>query len=60
MLIFIFFFTGLAELYTALVWESTLLLAYCSEDLIPGECDFTKENIERLNVFFERVCLTMG
>ncbi|XP_066247369.1 E3 ubiquitin-protein ligase HUWE1 isoform X2 [Euwallacea similis] len=45
---------GLAELYTALVWESTLLLAYCSDDLIPSECDFTRENIEKLNQFFDR------
>ncbi|XP_050313082.1 E3 ubiquitin-protein ligase HUWE1 isoform X3 [Anthonomus grandis grandis] len=45
---------GLAELYTALVWESTLLLAYCSDDLIPSECDFTRESIEKLNHFFDR------
>lgn len=45
---------GLAELYTALVWESTLLLAYCSDDLIPSECDFTRESIEKLNQFFDR------
>lgn len=45
---------GLADLYTALVWESTLLLAYCSDDLIPSECDFTRESIEKLNQFFDR------
>ncbi|XP_060516281.1 E3 ubiquitin-protein ligase HUWE1 isoform X2 [Cylas formicarius] len=45
---------GLADLYTSLVWESTLLLAYCSEDLIPSQCDFTKEDIEKLNQFFDK------
>ncbi|XP_048517112.1 E3 ubiquitin-protein ligase HUWE1 isoform X3 [Dendroctonus ponderosae] len=51
---------GLAELYTALVWESTLLLAYCSDDLIPSECDFTRESIEKLNQFFDRCETTQG
>lgn len=36
---------GLAELYTALVWESTILLALCSEDV---SCDFNKDDIEKL------------
>ncbi|XP_018576077.1 E3 ubiquitin-protein ligase HUWE1 isoform X3 [Anoplophora glabripennis] len=45
---------GLADLYTSLVWESTLLLAYCSDDLIPSDCDFTREDIEKLNAFFDR------
>ncbi|CAH0561864.1 unnamed protein product [Brassicogethes aeneus] len=45
---------GLADLYTSLVWESTLLLAYCSDDLIPADCDFTREDIEKLNAFFDR------
>ncbi|KAJ8983063.1 hypothetical protein NQ317_007105 [Molorchus minor] len=34
---------GLADLYTSLVWESTLLLAYCSDDLIPS--DYTTGNV---------------
>lgn len=41
---------GLAELYTSLVWESTLLLALCSDDVIPADCDFGKEDMEKLNV----------
>ncbi|RZB39554.1 DUF913, HECT, DUF908 and/or WWE domain containing protein [Asbolus verrucosus] len=45
---------GLADLYTSLVWESTLLLAYCSEEYIPS--DFTREDIEKLNAFFDKVC----
>ncbi|XP_056645575.1 E3 ubiquitin-protein ligase HUWE1 isoform X1 [Diorhabda sublineata] len=45
---------GLANLYTSLVWESTLLLAYCSDDLLPSDCDFTREDIEKLNAFFDR------
>lgn len=49
---------GLADLYTSLVWESTLLLAYCSDDLLPSDCDFTREDIEKLNAFFDRVSLT--
>ncbi|EFA10984.1 E3 ubiquitin-protein ligase HUWE1 [Tribolium castaneum] len=43
---------GLADLYTSLVWESTLLLAYCSEEFIPS--DFTREDIEKLNAFFDK------
>lgn len=40
---------GLADLYTALVWESTLLLALCSDDVIPSDCDFGREDMERLS-----------
>jgi len=39
---------GLAELYTSLVWESTLLLALCSDDIIPPGCKFGKEDMEKL------------
>ncbi|XP_044741696.1 E3 ubiquitin-protein ligase HUWE1 isoform X4 [Chrysoperla carnea] len=39
---------GLAELYTTLVWESTLLLALCSDDIIPEGCDFGREDMEKL------------
>lgn len=45
----------LSQLYTSLVWESTLLLAYCSDDLLPSDSDFTRHDIERLNSFFDRV-----
>ena len=27
---------GLSKLYTSLVWESTVLLAFCSEDILPA------------------------
>lgn len=39
---------GLAELYTSLVWESTLLLALCSDDIIPPGCKFGREDMEKL------------
>ncbi|XP_046484252.1 E3 ubiquitin-protein ligase HUWE1 isoform X1 [Neodiprion pinetum] len=39
---------GLSELYTSLVWESTLLLALCSDDIIPAGCDFGKEDMDKL------------
>ncbi|XP_020278772.1 E3 ubiquitin-protein ligase HUWE1 isoform X2 [Pseudomyrmex gracilis] len=39
---------GLSELYMSLVWESTLLLALCSEDIIPAGCDFGKEDMDKL------------
>uniref|UniRef100_A0A1B0DQ42 HECT-type E3 ubiquitin transferase n=1 Tax=Phlebotomus papatasi TaxID=29031 RepID=A0A1B0DQ42_PHLPP len=38
----------LVQLYTALVWESTLLLALCTDDIIPQGCDFGKEDLDRL------------
>ncbi|XP_059618382.1 E3 ubiquitin-protein ligase HUWE1 [Phlebotomus argentipes] len=38
----------LVQLYTALVWESTLLLALCTDDIIPADCDFGKEDLDRL------------
>jgi E3 ubiquitin-protein ligase HUWE1 len=39
---------GLAELYTSLVWESTLLLALCSDDIISPGCKFGREDMEKL------------
>lgn len=39
---------GLSELYMSLVWESTLLLALCSDDIIPAGCDFGKEDMDKL------------
>lgn len=38
----------LVQLYTALVWESTLLLALCTDDIIPDGCDFGKEDMDKL------------
>lgn len=38
----------LVQLYTALVWESTLLLALCTDDIIPVGCDFGKEDLDKL------------
>ncbi|XP_043484818.1 E3 ubiquitin-protein ligase HUWE1 isoform X4 [Leptopilina heterotoma] len=39
---------GLSKLYMSLVWESTLLLALCSDDSIPAGCDFGKEDMDKL------------
>lgn len=39
---------NLVKLYTALVWESTLLLALCSDDIIPAGCDFGREDLDKL------------
>ena len=39
---------GLRKLYTSLVWESTVLLAFCSEDILPTECEFGKVDLEKL------------
>ncbi|XP_063994967.1 E3 ubiquitin-protein ligase HUWE1 isoform X2 [Diachasmimorpha longicaudata] len=39
---------GLSELYMSLVWESTLLLALCSDGSIPPGCDFGKEDMDKL------------
>ena len=33
---------NLSRLYTSLVWESTILLALCSEDVLPGQSKFGK------------------
>lgn len=38
----------LVNLYTALVWESTLLLALCTDDIIPVFCNITQEEIEKI------------
>lgn len=44
----------LVQLYTALVWESTLLLALCTDDIIPEGCDFGREDMDKLtNVIFD-------
>lgn len=39
---------GLSRLYTSLVWESTVLLALCSEDVLPPGCEFGKADMEKL------------
>ncbi|CAK9823562.1 E3 ubiquitin-protein ligase HUWE1, partial [Anthophora retusa] len=39
---------GLSELYTALMWESTALLALTTDDFIPAGCDFGKEDMDKL------------
>lgn len=39
---------GLSKLYTSLVWESTVLLAFCSEDILPPGCDFGKADLEKI------------
>jgi len=39
---------GLSRLYTSLVWESTVLLALCSEDTLPPDCMFGRQDMEKL------------
>jgi hypothetical protein len=39
---------SLAKLYTSLVWESTVLLALCSEDALPPGCQFGRSDMDRL------------
>ncbi|ESO88796.1 hypothetical protein LOTGIDRAFT_125574 [Lottia gigantea] len=39
---------GLSQLYTSLVWESTVLLALCSEDILPPGCDFGRADIDKI------------
>lgn len=38
----------LVNLYTALVWESTLLLALCTDEIMPVGCNITQEEIEKI------------
>ena len=40
--------SGLSRLYTSLVWESTVLLAFCNEDVLPAGCEFGKAHLEKL------------
>ena len=40
--------SGLSKLYTSLVWESTVLLALCSEDILPPGCAFGKADMDKL------------
>lgn len=39
---------GLSQLYTSLVWESTVLLALCSEDILPPGCQFGRADMDRI------------
>lgn len=39
---------GLSKLYTSLVWESTVLLALCSEDRLPAGTEFGKADMNKL------------
>ncbi|KAL7044451.1 hypothetical protein ACKWTF_001914 [Chironomus riparius] len=38
----------LVMLYTGLVWESTLLLALCTDDIVPAGSEFSKDEMEKL------------
>ncbi|WAR27034.1 HUWE1-like protein [Mya arenaria] len=40
--------SGLSKLYTSLVWESTVLLALCSEDKLPSDTDFGRADMNKL------------
>ena len=39
---------GLSRLYTSLVWESTVLLALCSADILPPLCPFGRADMDRI------------
>ena len=39
---------GLSQLYTSLVWESTVLLALCSDDILPPGCQFGRADMDRI------------
>lgn len=39
---------GLSQLYTSLVWESTVLLALCSEDILPAGSPFGRADMDRI------------
>lgn len=39
---------SLSQLYTSLVWESTVLLALCSEDILPPGCQFGRADMDRI------------
>ena len=39
---------GLSRLYTSLVWESTVLLALCSDETLPAGCQFGRADLEKL------------
>lgn len=43
-----FLLKKLVMLYTGLVWESTLLLALCTDDIIPPGSEFGKDEMEKL------------
>ena len=40
--------SALSRLYTSLVWESTVLLALCSEDTLLADSEFGKADMEKL------------
>ena len=39
---------GLSRLYTSLVWESTMLLVLCSEEPLPADCMFSRQDMDKL------------
>ena len=39
---------GLSRLYSSLVWESTVLLALCNEDILPADSEFGLVDMEKL------------
>ncbi|XP_068082120.1 E3 ubiquitin-protein ligase HUWE1 [Anabrus simplex] len=45
---------GLSKLYTSLVWESTLLLGICSEDIIPPDSKFGQADLDKLEALDTR------
>lgn len=43
----------LCQLYTALVWESSVLLSLCTKDVLPEECIELKQDLQRLQELVE-------
>ncbi|XP_071960908.1 E3 ubiquitin-protein ligase HUWE1-like isoform X2 [Antedon mediterranea] len=39
---------GLSQLYSSLVWESTILLGLCTPNSLPETCDFGKVDMDKL------------
>jgi len=41
---------SLSRLYTALVWESSVLIALCSENVLPADCEFGLVDINKVGL----------
>ena len=48
---------GLSRLYTSLVWESTVLLALCSEETLPTDCQVSRRGRHLQSVLFDRISI---
>ena len=50
----------LCELYSSLVWESSVLLVLCTQEKIPDECEALKEDVKRLTELVENDAESSG